>query len=297
MSIHVYSDHIDGMSIEEVNGVIRKLQRLVRVKASKAFPTVSPDYRAMKQILDEPTVPQPNTTLTQAGLEHLTLVKRSARIPPNTDNKTFDVVCDYEHILDGPNQNLFNGNALLGGTIYGKTRCSVQQKTTNFYKKDGNGPQTQILTRHTYPLTDENFPGKTHIAGGEVTVYQAHRNFNFQGYRNTNAPWLLADNLIGAINRGSWMNHGETEWMCTEVEWYMEKQGRYRFAFEFQHNPDGWNPTVVFIDRITQRPPPGLMPGEGRGYWTVLYHKRINFNAQFNAFFESWAQLLGGLLF
>jgi hypothetical protein len=95
--------------------------------------------------------------------------------------------------------------------------------------------------------------------------------------------------------------------MCTEVEWFRFDNNRCSFEFEFQCNPDGWQPKAVYVG-WDQRIPVGLATAFGQhGTWVdengttqpcapgileVPYHKEINFNLLFNAYFEGFQQIL-----
>ncbi len=48
-------------------------------------------------------------------------------------------------------------------------------------------------------------------------------------------------------------------------------------TFEFQLNPDGWDPTVIFIDDRTGKPPPDLVPNVG--YKTVTKMPACDFES------------------
>jgi hypothetical protein len=87
----------------------------------------------------------------------------------------------------------------------------------------------------------------------------------------------------------------------------------YKFEFEFQYNVDTWTPTVTFNDQRTGRPPAGVLPGlipgpddaigfaagvnnfnynptnenlQPAGYWNVPALQLLNFQAEFDAFFD-----------
>ena len=68
--------------------------------------------------------------------------------------------------------------------------------------------------------------------------------------------------------------------MSTSVLWKVQKIDgveKYRYQIEFQFNKDTWNPTAVFIDDRTQKPPPNLV--EGIGYKTIEWHEAVDFAA------------------
>lgn len=292
MAATVRMDKIDTTSLEEVNGVIVKLERRAVITGAN---TASMDYRALNEALAIAGVPVAGSRLTGTGYDHLVLVRRRPKVI--SSRKDFFVDLDYEPVLAGPNQDFTN----LGfpGIVYGRTRCSVVQKNTNFRLEldpGGTGQyfKKQITVQHTYPPDDPDFAGETQTQGGEVSFYDPQRTLSFEGYRDTLLPWVMANFLIASINTNSWASQGPKEWMCTEVSWNMMKKGRYHFGFEFQHNSDTWDPMAVFIDSRTGRPPVGLV--EDVGYKRVSRHREVNFNAAFNAFFEGWQMAFAPIL-
>lgn len=283
-------DRLDLLTCEEHLGAIRKLTRKARIVGFITAPT---SYLALNAVLAKAGIPAPGSFLDGDANSQLVLV---SRIPTLLDDRSaYDVVLNYEHILDGSNQN-FSGGGNPFGSIFGKTKCSVQQKKTNFYREKGVGNKKQITVAHRWPSSgpnrDQDNPGVLHVQGGEVDVFIPQRTYHCEGYYDTIVPWVIADFLIATVNNTTWNNKPAREWMCTEVSWEMLrlKPRRYRFGFEFQHNPDGWDPQVVFIDPRTQRPPQELVPGFG--YKTIVYYKPVNFNQMFNGFFEGWQQNL-----
>lgn len=152
---------------------------------------------------------------------------------------------------------------------------------------DPNAPlvRRQIVVRHTYPDGRQSDP-----QGGEITVMQPHRNFTVQGYKATATPWIIEKGIINRVNERTWMDGGKWEWMCTEVTWEaIDANKLYKMKFEFQHNPDTWQPTAVYIDSKTGKPPAGLIPGVGSRQ--IEYHDEIDFNNFFRATFEGWVNI------
>ncbi len=216
---------------------------------------------------------------------------------------------------------------MLGRFIYGKGRCSIVEKTTNFYippNADGTvsddiTKRKQILVAHSFPKTDTGIVGQaidptlpfTVIQGGEVSVPFPQGNFELQGILYTNNPWSIAWAFIARVNKKVWLQRPPITWICSEVKFEVvdPSLGEYRFSFEFQYNVDTWNPTVVFNDQRTGRPPasveaatlPNPMEGgvlnlvqnpytEGTlqpaGYWNVPFLSQVDFSQLFANFFE-----------
>ena len=162
------------------------------------------------------------------------------------------------------------------GVMTGSVRASVQQLTTN---RDREG--VVVSVEHTWPSDDKDYPGRTDTQGGEFTVYVPQRTFEVIGIKDTNRPWLIGNALIGKVNDGPFMGNPAREWMCMGASWTIEdaavSNNRYQFVFEFQHNPDTWDATAVFIDARTGKPPPDLV--EGEGIKRVEVHESENFEA------------------
>lgn len=150
----------------------------------------------------------------------------------------------------------------------------------------------QIVVGHTYATEDTNFSDQTRYQTGEITIMQPHRTYTVQGVIDTRNPLQIEKDLLAKLNNGLWLDGEPATWMCTEVGFDvagntgqpMAGTTRYLFNFQWQHNPDTWDPTAVFVDNRTGRPPSDLIDGFGRR--TIKYHERIDFEAYFGATFE-----------
>jgi hypothetical protein len=286
----VAPDQVSILDLQEDRGVIKSMTRKMRVYFDLTVESIPNDPTVLVTALNAAGVPLPFSLLSISGCESLVLVKRDVGLV-DQDIGTVDVLCKYEHILDGANQVLDaepnSGVAGSTGTIYGKGKCSITQKPTNFYYPNGISsntipnpaydpsteigalqpetitvslPQTRILVAHTYsnPLLSGSKIGTTEIRGGEVQLPFPQANYQMEGiFNNIVDPWEMAGDLIGTINEETWASKPPTQWLCSEVSFELLSiaQHTYRYKFEWQHNPDGWNPTVIFIDDRTQRPP------------------------------------------
>ena len=178
--------------------------------------------------------------------------------------------------------------------IFGKGRSSIVEKSTNFFYPYGITDPTdpnyagrvEIQVAHTYIGNDKPAAGYfdtvglpfTIKQGGEVNLPFPQANFTMQGIILTNHPQSLADRFIRVINSQPWLNKPAYTWICSDVQWEVldtnnegiplfvdpllpNTIGRtYKFIFEFQYNVDTWNPTVVFNDQRTGRPPHDVLP-------------------------------------
>lgn len=284
MAPQVKIDHIDTLSMKEVNNAITELVRRAIVTGM-----TNTDYKILRDSLAQAGVPAYGSSLDGVGFEGLVLVERSPRVL-NDDNGTVHVDLVYQPSIN--NQELPGRNGR--GNIYGTGRASVAQKSTNFYVPYGGSIQPiqsaqQITVKHTFPNDDPDYPGLEVIQGGEVSVYIPEANFSFEAFINVANPWGSVAAVLGKINNGTFLSQPAYCWMCTEVQFQMVKPGRYKFKFEFQLNLDTWDPQAVFIDQRTGRPPPNLVPGEG--YKQIPYNARVNFPAVFGTIFEGYQVL------
>lgn len=340
----VHIDHIETLSVTEDRGVVTGLSRKVRVEFSAteraaapgfdiasaaltACDTTTPSLAAMS-IISSPVSPPSD----RWGA--LTLVKRSAGLV-DKDPGFVDVTLEYQHLTAGANQEFVPNFGAPSGVIFGKGKTSIVEKTSNFYYPYGvktNG-KTPIVVSHKYPYWDTsvsatsfdpNFP-RTVFQGGEISIPFPQSNFGFSAIVTTNNPGAIEDALVAAINLKPWVGRPALTWICSEVTWEinnpMGNSGKpfpfdatdYRMSFEFQYNFDTWNPTVVFNDARTGRPPFDVelatianpasplavpvidyvqdftavgSPYRPAGAWEVPALRRIDFDAFFNALFR-----------
>jgi hypothetical protein len=308
----------------EKNGVIRSMTRKARVLFSQD--SIVPSFLALSAALD--ACPASGSTLADLGYDALVLTERSPAVAEN-DPACVDVTLKYEHILDGPNQSLFNNPK---GIIFGKGRCSITEKTTNFFYPDGDptAGRVQILVAHTFEKNDRSAVAQflktniplTGIQSGEVSIPFPQANFHCQGTMFTDNPMGIGQAFIACINDDTWFGYPARTWICSEVQWEVlsPAQKLYRFSFEFQYNIDTWDPTVVFNDQRTGRPPAGVLPAtlsdpgipgasflsyrqnavsvapvvQPAGFWQVPALRRVDFNEMFASFFEGVVPPVGG---
>lgn len=258
-----YLDRVTTLSLQERHGIIVRLERGFFVKG-----LTNTDYKVLMSALEHLGIPQAGTFL---GSEAPNLIV-TERTPVVKDKGDVEVTVVYEHFLNEGQR--FDDP--LGGVFCGEVRTNLQQVTTN---KDGSGEL--ITVQHTYPEGDANFPGETKQQTGEIQVFVPQRTFTVQGLKNVYAPWLISWSIIGKVNLNPWSGAEARKWLCTSAGWKIADaaagSNKYLMTFEFQHNPDGWDPTVVFIDEKTNRPPPNLV--EGEGYKTIPYLEAVDFDS------------------
>lgn len=246
MAATVYIDRIDDLSARERAGVINRLVRRARVRGVSGI-----DYRNLFSALQQAGIPAHGSS--PSGAPNLVLVERN---PTIVDDKTIDVELVYEHAANR-SQDFDNP---VYGFVVGEASACVNQTTTN---RDKNGDAVEL--QHTYAADDPDFGRQTKKQGGSFTLMQPQGRVSYRGLKQSRFPWIMAQALIGTVNSDGWNGGAQGTWMCTNVSWkpYDTTLSRYEIILEFQHNPDGWNPDVVFIDERSGKPPVGLVDGEG----------------------------------
>lgn len=215
--------------------------------------------------------------------------------------------------------------------------------------------QIQFLVSHTFPNSlytipivpilgglvvppvlvsrgDPKYAGMNLKQTGEVSIPFPQDNFTLEGVVVTPNPWIIKSLFHRKTNLVTWLGRPPGKWMCTEVRWEVLDTvwettnavhitiGRrsYKFAFEYQYDSDGWNPTVIFHDQRTGRAPsqmirPTIADTDPRcdpsvpvnqqtgtlrygldakghvvpaGYWTVPYFQQIDIDATFTQVME-----------
>lgn len=281
-------DRIDGSSITERYGAIQSLSRRAKVIFSKEEQAeLQADDRHLLVVRALDALPQPfsfffdplNDPLYQK-CRHLVLVERSAApLGDETDNRTVIADLKYEHLLNGPHQNLDPSVDILTQNffcLFGKGRCSVQEKPTNFFYPNGDNTKTrtQILVGHTFPKEHSGIAGqvldpinlpRTIIQGGEISIPFPHGSYEITGYKRTNDPWGVCRSIVRHINSDVWLGELPFHWLCNDADFEVAipanpgQPGIYKFKFQFEMNFDSWNPTVVFHDQRTGSPPANVV--------------------------------------
>lgn len=260
-----FVDRVDELSADEEDGVIKRVTRRVRVVG-----LTDTSYQVLFSALEEAGVPAYGDLLP--GAPNLFLRRRSPRLVEGEPG-VVDVDLVYEHTATSQGQSIDDP---VFGVLLGEVDATVNSVKAN---KDVFGQLFQLS--HTYPEDDPDFPGEPKIQGGEVEFLQPQTTFSFRGVRTTTAPWLEQRFLLSTVNATDWSGYGPEEVLCTRVGWRPidGETGKFEFTYVFQHNPDGWNPTIVFIDERTGKPPPNLV--EGIGYKKVTMYLATDFENAF----------------
>ena len=290
---NVFVDTINELELEEERGVIRSVTRnalvefgsneIAAFRANTSILRLALDALDAQGLIDGSHIGNP---LDMANPYHaLYLTKRSPKLI--ADTQKVNVKLRYDHVLDGHNQALtdtFAGVNTLApelNTVYGKGRCSVVDKTTNFFHPNGDEtkPRTPIQVAYTFPPWEKGLPATAHNPdspmtvrqGGEISIPFPQANFNFQGLVVTGQPYMLARKIIRHINSTKWNGEPPLTWLCTEVSWEFSGHLKravigplptYKMSFEFQFNSDTWEPFVIFNDARWGNPPANPEPYE-----------------------------------
>lgn len=278
-----FIDRVDILEADERMGCLRALKQVCRVVGMDKSVGWDALYAALTQI----GVPQYGQFLDDnAQGFHVVLTGRSVKIVDG-DPGTFDVILQWSHVLDGPFQDLKNGGP--NGAVWGKYRSSLVQKQTNleYFVDEGTitSAKIPITVEYRYPTNANLQPGQLEIQGGEVGVSLPQGNYQLHGYIDTSQPQQYRKDLLGKVNSLPFLGDPPGCWLCSEVRFeimavvptgrLIRDLERYEFYLEFQLDDNGWDPGVVFVDNMTNRPPPDLI--EGVGYRNTVEYLPVNF--------------------
>jgi len=260
----VHDLHVSLQSAREgQGGVVGELVTRYRITG-----ITDTDLGALKTALDASGVPSYGDAYG-ADFPNLVVTGREVSIV-DADAGTYDVDITYGHFTEDQDQD-----DPLTGVLQGELQASIQQVTSNV---DANGDT--ITVEHTYPSDDPDFPDETKVQGGEITYFEVQKTIRMRGFRTIARPWLIVSQIQNKLNKNPWNGGAARTWLCTNATSTILNRagdGTYEMTFEFQYNPDGWDPTVVFIDERTGKPAVGLV--EGTGYKQIQRLDEINFDA------------------
>lgn len=254
-------DRSDTLEAQEKFGAIVRLIRRVRVTGLE-----DTNYNVLFSALEAAGIPAAGTKLTEAP--NLVLTERNPKL---VDEGTVDVDLVYEHGLN-EGQNI--DSPPFASLLVGEVQATINQTTSN---TDGDG--NQVTLTHTYPEDDPDFAGLTKTQVGEFQYFEPQITLKYQGLKRTDFPWLVSQAIVGAVNRTPWAGGEAYTWMCTSCSWKpfdRKTPGRYQFSFEFQNNPDKWNPTVIFVDPRDNKPVVGASVEDG-SIKEVRKHREVDF--------------------
>lgn len=275
MSPKVKLDYIETLELVEREGTIIRCVRSALVTGVQVARASANDWQALLAAIDEAGVPKYGDFLAQTGKgSELVLDERSVVME---DKGTARIALTYLNAFQIDNMT-DDFDAPFMGSMGGEVRCTVQQKQSNLDEND-----MQVTVEHQYPDDDANHPGELVVQGGEFSYYDAQRSFAVHGIKYTAAPWLIANAIVARVNSIRFSGEDERTWMCMACNWkpqgvHPEPGGRgfaYYMRMEFQFDKETWDPTVVFIDDVTGKPPKDLVPDTG--YKKIQKIEAVNF--------------------
>lgn len=235
-------DRVDVMALEEVDGVVKSLQRRMRVSGLS-----DTDFEVLYSALDEAGVPAADSTLP--GRLGLVVKRRSVKLLPREQSKC-DVDIFYEKLQESVSNFVFSGGSSLKHLV-----------TQN----DRNG--AQIILSHTFPAGDPDFPNETRSQGGEVNVLYPQTGITATGLLAVDFPHFITAQWIGFRNATTWAGGSAGTWLITGARFtphdLSAEPKQWIFEFEFSADTTGWQPETVYIDERTGKPPPNIVEGVG----------------------------------
>lgn len=126
---------------------------------------------------------------------------------------------------------------------------TVQPATTQF-ELGIAGDKRQIVVSKMVNVEDE---AETEQAGS--VEFQLPMETVRYMRREVQNPQGKARLYVGTINSTGVFNDGPHYWMCTRLDGMSDDGGAtFNVTYEFQRNPDTWDPTVIFTDPETGKP-------------------------------------------
>lgn len=88
----------------------------------------------------------------------------------------------------------------------------------------------------------------------------------------TGSPGDKARNYVGKVNATTFFASDPGTWMCTGITGRSHDGGTtYEVTYDFQYNPDGWQPVIQYIDPLTGRPHPDASPVTATVYASINF--------------------------
>lgn len=284
LSTVLVSDLIEGARWQEKDGLLTSIERVFIVKVLGVTP---PDSGGGAGPAGVPGFPQDDelfklalasTNLPQAGQAHPihdNLFVR-ARTPTALGPVTVKVTIQYSLPDGGAFEPPFGSQYMMSGG------ASVEQIETpnERFGVDGE-PPAQIFVEHE---------GKEH--GGMITPTEGRAVMRFGASIPHLSPWSMANFWVNKVNgispEGAFQPYSDgpkRTWLITEMNYELAQRTTasgfpiYEFSMVMSHNPDTWDPIIVFIDETTGQPPKGLIPGTG--IKKIAWHVEADFTDLF----------------
>lgn len=127
-----------------------------------------------------------------------------------------------------------------------------------------------IVVSHAWQGTelDQAAPtGTTSYISSPISVQLPLTTVTGRGFLTIAYPDLVSKAFTGYVNSDIWAGEPPGTWMCTSVTWEPSDTNTspvtFEFSFTFEHNPQGFQPLVWFINPRTGTPPHNVVSGVG----------------------------------
>lgn len=240
---------LDGATVtfNEDGGVLREVNATARVKDVNTTSLQA----AIASALDTPFLPEAGDSITYGG-ETVILESRSGTM---TEPGHASIELTYRR------QSGFDVSAGV----------RLLERIDQF---DKEGTQVTVEWKEGVPEP---------IQGGEFTALIPVATITYEWVEQVEKPGAYLKGWIGKTNSDNWEDGEAGTWMALDAAVQLVDETasprKWRFSMEFAHDPDGWNPQVIYIDERTGRPPKGLEADVG--YKTVEKYEQRNFGGTF----------------
>lgn len=149
-----------------------------------------------------------------------------------------------------------------GETVFEVTCRFAHWPLTPVLRSGGAGLQqitTQKLRDGTQVLVSYN--GRQQ--GGELNVFKPTTGVEIEVVEPTSTPDELAASWINTVNSQTFAGEPPRTWKIVDISYDRVAEDVYFFRYRFENDPEGWDPTGVYVDPETVEFPPDLIVGEG----------------------------------
>ena len=285
------ADIIEGVRWQEEDGTVTAIDRAFMVTDITApgaadvpdhggglgpplgFPTRD---EVMRYALDNSDLPAPGRPHPIES--HLFVTKR---VPKIIGPRTVMVTVTYAIPGGGSFDPPFGDFALSGGSSVEQVERALHNQT----QPDGATSGQQIVVEYQPPGADTAIK-----QNGEITPFEGRAVMSFRAQIATQAPWAIVSSWVNMVNTGSFFPYApgaaSRTWLITDMDYELLSSSNplgaplYEMTLTMRHNPNTWDPFVIYIDPETGRPPADLL---NVGYKTVKWHFEDDFGRLFTA--------------
>ena len=287
------ADILESVRWQEEDGVVTSIDRGFLITGLPVphgtgdgvpgIPGMPVNDEVMRFALDHGNLPGPGDSHPIES--HLSVTKRTPRI---IGPRTVMVTVTYGGSFEPP----FTTNFLVsGGASVEQTERALHRLGQSGGPPYGSGnPGEQITVKWTPPGASDAI-----IQNGEITPFEGRSVLSFVAQIARSDPWTIIPDYVNKVNLGSFFyapGAAPRTWLITDMNFDVVSKETptsapiYEMSMTMRHNPDTWDPFVIYIDEKTGRPPGpdengqgGLTAGEG--YKRVKWHDEISFDILF----------------